>query len=167
MLDRTASRSPSAGDRVLRIVAAAGLGVDASVHVDLAGQYGGAPLGIGNLFLAAGAAAVVAALLVLLVRRGWAAAAAAVVAAGTLAAVVTYRYVDPGPVGPFQDLYEPVWYPLKVLSAVAEAVTVVAAVALLARHRSASDRLLNGARRARAPRRARPERRSRRPLPPG
>ena len=54
-------------------------------------------------------------------RRRPAAAAlvAALVAASALAAVVASRYVDLGPIGPLPDLYEPVWYPEKVVAATA------------------------------------------------
>ncbi len=53
------------------------------------------------------------------------------VAAGALAAVVTYRDVDLGSIGPLPDMYEPDWYPEKVVAAVGEAVALVAASSLL------------------------------------
>jgi hypothetical protein len=43
------------------------------------------------------------------------------------------RYVDLGAIGPLPDLYEPVWYPEKLVAAGAEAVALVAAVPLLGR----------------------------------
>jgi len=145
---------------------AAGLAGDAAVHVDLAGQYGGGELlSIENLFLGASGLAAVAGVLVLVVPQAWTVIVALAVAAGTLAAVVTARYVDVGALGPLPDLYEPVWYPLKVVSVAAEAVAVLAAVALLVRHRS-PPRSLSGKRRARAPRPARSAPWSRRPSPP-
>ena len=61
-------------------------------------------------------------------------------AATALAAVVVYRYVDLGALGPLPDLYEPVWYPEKVVGVVAETVALVAAVLLLAGTRSSPGR---------------------------
>ena len=76
---------------------AAGLAGDAAVHVDLAGQYGGGELlSIENLFLGASGLAALAGVLVLVVPRAWTVIVALAVAAGTLAAVVTARYVDVG-----------------------------------------------------------------------
>ena len=40
--------------------------------------------------------------------------------------------MDLGPIGPLPDLYEPVWYPEKVVAAGGEAVALVAAGLLLA-----------------------------------
>ncbi|MBL8927300.1 MAG: hypothetical protein JNM77_13835 [Pseudonocardia sp.] len=121
---------------MLRLVVAAGLVVDAYVHADLAPAYaGGGAFGAGNLFLVAAGVALGAALLVLAVDRTVAVSAAAAVAAGALVAVVVSRYVDLGPIGPLPDLYEPVWYPEKLVAAVAEAVALVAAVVLLSARR--------------------------------
>ena len=124
---------PSTGSSVLRVVAAVGLAVDAYVHADLASCYAG-PAGVvgqQGLFLVEAGIAVAAALLVL--TRGWPAVylAAALVAASALAAVIASRYVDLGPIGPLPDLYEPVWYPEKVVAAGGEAVALVAAGLLL------------------------------------
>ena len=58
---------------------------------------------------------------------------AALVAASALIAVVASRYVDLGPIGPLPDLYEPVWYPEKVVAAAAEAMALVAALLLACR----------------------------------
>jgi len=118
---------------VLRVVAATGLAVDAYVHADLAPAYAGpgGVVGQQGLFLVEAGIAVAAALLVL--TRGWPAVylAAALVAASALAAVIASRYVDLGPIGPLPDLYEPVWYPEKVVAAGGEAVALVAAGLLL------------------------------------
>jgi hypothetical protein len=122
----------------LRVVAGVGLVVDAYVHADLAPAYAGpgGALGEQNLFLVEAGTALAAALLVLTSCRRGAALVAALVAATALAAVVTNRYVDLGPIGPLPDLYEPVWYPEKVLAAVGEATALVAAAlaALGVRH---------------------------------
>lgn len=162
---RAPSRRQDVGGWVLRVVVAAGLAGDAAVHLNLAGNYGGGELlGIENLFLGAAGLAALAGVLVLVVRRAWTALVAFAVAAGTLAAVVTSRYVDLGTIGPLPDLYEPVWYPLKVVSVVAEAVAVVAAVVLLVRQRS-QPRSVSGTRRAQAPRPGRSAPSSRQPSP--
>jgi hypothetical protein len=61
-------------------------------------------------------------------------AAALVVVASALGAVLLYRYVDVGTLGPLPNMYEPTWVlPGKLASARAEAAgTVVAALGLLA-----------------------------------
>jgi hypothetical protein len=41
--------------------------------------------------------------------------------------MLLYRYHDPGALGPMPDIYEPSWYPEKVLPGVAEGVAVVSA----------------------------------------
>jgi hypothetical protein len=116
----------------LRVVVAGGLVVDAYVHADLAPSYaGGGAFGVQELFLVEAGVALAAALLVLTLDRTAAVPAAAVVAASALAAVLTSRYVDVGPLGPLPDLYEPVWYPEKVVATGAEAVALAAAVVLL------------------------------------
>ncbi|MCE0765997.1 hypothetical protein LWC35_24280 [Pseudonocardia kujensis] len=130
----SAARRGRAGERALRVLLAAGLALDAAVHADLARFYpaGGRAVSEQALFLAEAAVAAAAALLVLvMVHRRWVHVAALVVAASALAAVMSYRYVDIGAFGPVPDLYEPAWYPEKVIGAVAEAIAVLAAVALL------------------------------------
>ncbi|MEY9877284.1 hypothetical protein ABH931_006808 [Streptacidiphilus sp. MAP12-33] len=114
------------------VLTAAALAVDAYVHADLAPGYDAirASVSQGALFRVEAGAAALAALLVLVARRSrmvW--LFAFLVAAGGVGAVLLYRYVDVGGLGPFPDMYEPVWYPEKSLSAVAEAVG--AATALL------------------------------------
>jgi hypothetical protein len=73
------------------------------------------------------------ALWVLVTGNRWAWAAVAVVGAASFAAVMLYRYVDVGSIGPIPNMYEPSWQTNeKLLSAYAEAAAVVvAAVALL------------------------------------
>jgi hypothetical protein len=109
---------------VLRAGAAAGLAVSAVIHLQLApGYQQAAPggLGQGTLFLIQAGAAVLAAVFVLLRGSRTAFAVAAVVALSSLAAVILYRYVQVPAVGPLPSMYEPVWYPAKVATAVAEA----------------------------------------------
>jgi hypothetical protein len=59
-------------------------------------------------------------------RSSW--LAALLVAASGLAAVLLYRYVDVGALGPLPDMYEDTWQvPGKLLSAYAEGATVILA----------------------------------------
>jgi hypothetical protein len=39
------------------------------------------------------------------------------------------RYVDLGPIGPFPSMYDPVWYPEKLLAAFAEGAATATALA--------------------------------------
>lgn len=116
----------------LKLVAAAGLIIDAVVHLQLADEYDanrGSLLSQGDLFRAEAAAALLA-VLVLFVARGWIAwVLALVVSVTALAAVLVYRYIDLGSIGPLPDMYEPLWFTKKVLATVAEGAAVVAGVA--------------------------------------
>ncbi|MGW2831513.1 hypothetical protein [Streptomyces sp. NPDC001286] len=134
---------------VLRLLTAAGLAVDAYVHADLAANYDPVTKTIsqGDLFrIEAGAAALAALLVVLLGTRPLMWVYALLVAAAGVAAVLLYRYVDVGSVGPLPNMYEPGWYPEKTASVVAEAAAMVTAAAglLLARHLRTNS-LQNGA----------------------
>jgi hypothetical protein len=118
----------------LRAVIAVTLLVDVVVHLRLApGYQESAPHGIGagNLFRVEAAAALLVAVWV--VWRGSRAALLAAFAIGlsACAAVVLYRYVDVPALGPIPAMYEPVWFAQKSVSAVAEAITAVAAAAAL------------------------------------
>ncbi|WP_063765882.1 hypothetical protein [Streptomyces cellulosae] len=139
----------SAGLWLLRLLTAAGLAVDAYVHADLASNYHPATSTIGqdDLFRIEAAAAALAALLLLLFgTRPLVWAYALLVAAAGLAAVLLYRYVDVGTVGPLPDMYEPLWYREKTASAVAETAATLTAAAglLLARHRRRRLRAADG-----------------------
>ncbi len=118
---------------LLRLLVAAGLAVDAYVHFDLASAYDttSARISQGTLFRIEGVAAAVAAALVIAVRRWITDVLAFVVAVGGFAAVVIYRYVDVGAFGPFPNMYEPIWYTEKTVSAVAELVAALAALPLV------------------------------------
>jgi hypothetical protein len=118
---------------VARVVAAAGLGYDAYAHLDLAANFDSnrALISEGMLFRVEAALAMLAALLVLLIRHRAATILALLFAGSALAAVLVYRYVDVGALGPLPDMYEPSWYPEKTYSAIAEAAAVFAAAALL------------------------------------
>ena len=90
------------------------------------------------MFRAEAVLAVAAGLLVLVRPRTSSWVAALAVAASALAAVLLYRYVDVGPLGPLADMYENTWQvPGKLLSASAsaEAAAVVVAALGLVTHR--------------------------------
>lgn len=115
------------------VVAAAGLAVDAYVHFDLAPTYDAIKTGTlsqGDLFRAEAVAAIIAGVAVLVRPRRYTAAFAFVVAASGLAAVLVYRYVDVGRLGPLPAMYEPVWYAEKTRSAWAEGIAALSSVAL-------------------------------------
>jgi hypothetical protein len=44
------------------------------------------------------------------------------------------RYVDLGVIGPFPDVYDPVWFPEKVFAAIGEGLAALAATAGIAMH---------------------------------
>jgi len=118
----------------LIFVAVAGLAVDAYVHFDLASGYAAvrtSTLSQADLFRAEGVAAIVAAVGLIVRPRRYTAAFAFLVAAAGTAAVLVYRYVDVGAFGPFPNMYEPIWYTKKTVSAWAEGIAAVAALALL------------------------------------
>jgi hypothetical protein len=112
----------------LRVTTAAALGIDAAVHWQNASAYDAvtATISQGELFRVEAAVAVAVGLLVLLWPRPGSA----------LAAVLLYRYVDVGSLGPLPDMYENTWQvPGKLLSASAEAAAVVLAGLGLLTHR--------------------------------
>jgi hypothetical protein len=122
-----------AGRLVLRAAAVVGLGVDAYVHLHLATQFdtSGSAISESTLFRIQAVAAIAVAVL-LLVSRHWAAALVGLLVSGAaLGAVLLYRYVDVGALGPLPDMYDPAWYTQKTVSAIAEAVALVACALLL------------------------------------
>lgn len=128
---------------VLRIVVAAGLVVDAVVHLRLASEYQLAfPEGIGGgtLFRVEAAVAIVAAVGVLRRADRRTLLFAFVVAVSAFAAVVVTRYVEVPALGPLPSMYEPLWFFEKSLSAVAEAAAAVAALAALVIRQRATTR---------------------------
>jgi hypothetical protein len=124
----------------LRLMIAGGLAVDAYVHWNLAPDFdsfvgtGPAHVSQGQLFRVEAMLAAIALLLVLFEDHLMTAVLALVTAAGGLAAVLLYRYVDVGAFGPLPDMYDPTWYPEKTISVIAEAVAVLAALALIVGH---------------------------------
>jgi hypothetical protein len=136
------ARSGSRFALMARLVAAAGLVVDAALHLQLAPAYQlAAPAGIGqgNLFRVEAVLAILAAAAVL-VRPGRRTVTLALgVSASALAAVLVYRYVDVPSIGPIPSMYEPVWFAKKSATAVAEfAATASAAAALVLSKNSVS-----------------------------
>ena len=127
----TARTAPTARWAVRALVAAC-LAVDAYIHLKLASTQPPASPGTisqGTLFYAEGGVAILAALLVVLRGTRATFGFAFLVAASALAAVLVSRYIDVGAVGPLPDLYEPAWYTTKIITTIAEAVALPAAIA--------------------------------------
>jgi hypothetical protein len=112
----------------LAIVAAAGLGYDAFVHLHLAGGYDaiGSAVTQGMLFRVEAVVAIAVGIAVLVSDRRSVWAAAGLTGLAGVAAVILYRYVDVGAIGPIPNMYEPAWFPDKLHSAYAEGAVVVA-----------------------------------------
>jgi hypothetical protein len=122
---------------LLRIAAAAGLAVDAAVHARLADQYDAVTGSIsqGTLFRAEAAAAALGVLLVLAWRRLPGDAFAWLTALAGIAALLLYRYVDVGAIGPLPNMYEPIWSTDKLWALAAQTLTALTLVPLLTRPR--------------------------------
>jgi hypothetical protein len=115
---------------MLRVGTAAALGIDAAVHWQNASAYDAvtATISQGELFRVEAGLAVAVGLLVLVRPQPSSWVAAVLVGASALAAVLLYRYVDVGSLGPLPDMYENTWQvPGKLLSAYAEGAAVVLA----------------------------------------
>jgi hypothetical protein len=114
-----------------RIATAAGLAIDAYVHLHLAPLYaeGGGAINEGALFRAEAAVALLAAAAIVATGRRVFYLAGLAVAASALAAMLVSRYLDLGQIGPFPDLYDPVWYPEKLLAAYAQGAAIATALA--------------------------------------
>jgi uncharacterized membrane protein YozB (DUF420 family) len=138
---RRASRAVRAFQWLLVLATAAALIVDAVVHLRDAHFYDGAAGGWvteGQLFRAQAAVALLVAGWLLLRRRPVSWLTALLVAASAFAAVLLYRYVNVGQLGPLPRMYEPSWdAPGKLPSAYAEGTgAVLAALGLLLAIRS-------------------------------
>jgi hypothetical protein len=134
----------------LILVVAAGLAIDAFVHLDLASSYDGVKSSVltqGDLFRVEAALAIIAALALVVRPRRWTALIAFLVSAGGFAAVLVYQYVDVGAIGPLPNMYDPVVYAEKTLSVWAEGIAAVAALVLLTlmHLRIRGDRTASGA----------------------
>jgi hypothetical protein len=115
----------------IRAATAAGLVIDAYVHLDLASAYAeaGGTISEGLLFRAEAAVAVATAAVVAVIGRRSSYLAGLAVAASALIVMLVSRYVDIGPLGSLPDLYDPVWFPEKLLAAFAEGAATVMALA--------------------------------------
>jgi hypothetical protein len=115
----------------IRVATAGALAIDAYVHLDLASQYAesGGTINEGVLFRVESVVAVLAALAILVSGRLAAHLFALVVAGGALTVLLVSRYADLGPFGPLPNLYDPVWFPEKLLAAYAEGAAVATALA--------------------------------------
>src|SRR4249919_759697 len=119
---------------VLVLIVVAGLAIDAYVHLDLASTYDvvkTSTMSQGDLFRVEAALAIVAGVALLVRPRRYTALFAFLVSAGGVAAVLVYRWVAVGKIGPIPNMYEPYWYGEKTLSLVAEAIAAAAAAVLL------------------------------------
>jgi len=126
----------SVTDVALRLLGAGALAISSYVHLHLADHYTslGDTITMGDLFYAEGAIAAAVGLWVLVTGGRWAWVATLLVAAASFGAVMLYRYVNVGSIGPIPNMYDPSWLPSpdKGMSAVAEgAGVVIAALALL------------------------------------
>ena len=138
----TRRRTPT--EWVLTLLAVAGLVVDAVVHLDLAPDFADvktSTLSQADIFRVESVVALVVAAALLVRPRRSTALAVFVVAASAAVAVVLYRYVDVGTIGPIPNMYDPYWEPTgKWLSAVAELVAALASAALVATLRLTRER---------------------------
>jgi hypothetical protein len=129
---------------VLAVLAAAGLAYDAYVHLHLAPTYDAIGDGFitqGRLFRVEAVVAILVGLAVLVSDKRVVWMSAGLTGLAGVAAVLLYRYVDVGAIGPVPNMYEPIWFGEKTNSAYAEgAVAVVWLIreALRLRGRSAS-----------------------------
>ena len=120
---------------VLSVLTAAGLVIDAYVHLTVAGDYAFVKTDVvsqATLFRVEGGVAIAAAVIVLIRPSRLTSLIALVVGAAGVAAVLAYTEFDPGRIGPLPDMYEPVWFTKKTVSLIAEAGATVSAAALLA-----------------------------------
>ena len=118
-----------AGERVLAVVTAALLGVDAFVHLHYAhsyDQFKSSTMSEGTLFRIQGVVAIVVGVLLLIWPGVLTWLLSLLVAGSAVVAVTLYTYVDVGALGPLPDLYEHTWSPPgKVLSAIAELIAAI------------------------------------------
>jgi hypothetical protein len=129
---------------VLVGVVVVGFAIDAFVHLDLASAFERvrtSTLSQADLFRVESVVAIVAALALLIRPRRYTAGFAFLVGASGFAAVMVYRYVNVGAIGPIPNMYDPYWLPTgKWLSAIAEAASTIAAAGLVVMfHRSTHE----------------------------
>lgn len=125
--------STATATRVLAVVTAVLLAVDAYVHLANASQYDSFKSSVmseGTLFRIQGVVAIVVAVAVLIWPRMLTWVLSLLVAGSAAVAVVLYTYVNVGPLGPLPNLYENTWnVPGKVGSAVAETAAALVSIA--------------------------------------
>lgn len=107
---------------ILAVLAAIGLAYDAKVHLQLADRYDavGSTITQGQLFRVEAAVAILVAVALFVSDRRTVWAAAGLTGLAGVGAVLLYRYVDVGAIGPVPNMYEPVWFAEKTRSAYAE-----------------------------------------------
>jgi hypothetical protein len=114
----------------LAVLTAIGLLYDAKVHLHLAGDYDavGSTVTQGWLFRVEAVVAIVVAVAVLVSDHRLVWVSAGVTGLAGVVAVLLYRYVDVGAIGPIPNMYEPAWFPEKLHSAYAEGAVAVASL---------------------------------------
>jgi glucan phosphoethanolaminetransferase (alkaline phosphatase superfamily) len=122
----------SVGERLLALVTAGLLGVDAYVHLHDAAKYDGFKSSVmteGDLFRIQAVVAIVVGVLVLIWPRIITWLLSLLVAGSAAVAVTLYTYVNVGELGPLPNLYENTWHqPGKIASAIAEAVAALLSI---------------------------------------
>jgi hypothetical protein len=116
-----------------RLITVIGLGIDAYVHLDLASTYSeaAAPINEGILFRVEAVLALLAALALILSARRVSFLLGFAISASALTLMLVSRYVDVGPIGPFPDVYDPVWFAEKACAALGEAAAAIASLAAI------------------------------------
>lgn len=126
-------RNTAIGARVLSVVVAVLLAVDAYVHLSDASKYDNFKSSVmseGTLFRIQGVVAIVVAVALLIWPRILTWLLSLLVAGSAAVAVTLYTYVNVGPLGPLPNLYENTWNePGKVASAIAEAAAALISIA--------------------------------------
>ena len=124
---------------VLAVLAVVGLLYDAKVHLHLAAGYDvvGDTVTQGWLFRVEAAVAIAVALALVVSDHRLVWVAAGLTGLGGVGAVLLYRYVDVGAIGPIPNMYEPVWFAEKLRSAYAEGVVALVCLGRFALPRTA------------------------------
>ena len=137
-MNRSGAANDYVGMKLLRwalvVVAVAGLVIDAWTHYDLASLYRFNRTSTVNeavLFRIEATAAVVAAVWLLIQPKLLSILFTVALTAGGAFALLLYRYVDVGKLGPLPNMYEPIWTGEKQLSLAGELIALAASLALL------------------------------------
>lgn len=107
----------------LRVLAVAALGISSYVHLHVAHLYSyGSTITGTDMFVGQGIVAAVVAVVLLVTGNRWVWVLAALVGLASFGAVMLYRYVDVGAIGPIPNMYDATWQPSpdKLMSAIAE-----------------------------------------------